>query len=83
MSVVRPRNWSSQFLLRLVAIGLRPSDRLLVIRERVKRDTRLADSAVDFGIAPRAVVVGASCGCAIGDEGLEGWQATYYHSYIW
>ncbi len=61
---------------------MRPSDRVLVIRERVKRDTCLANPAIDFRIARRAVVIGASCGCAVGDERLEGWEAAYYHSWM-
>jgi hypothetical protein len=58
----------------------------LIVRERLKWDACFANSTVvHFGLAPSAridVVAGISCVGAVGDEGLECWEAAYYHSWM-
>ena len=57
-----------------------------IIRERLKRDTRAAKSAVaiDFGLVSAAgvAVIAALRGSAAGYEGFKYGETAYYNSYI-
>jgi hypothetical protein len=77
MRAIRLRD--HHLFLRITAAFMPPFDVFPLDREGVKWDALFANVAVDLLVATRVRIASASCGGAVGDEGLECREAAYYY----